>query len=306
MGQLEEMRVFVRIIEAGSISGAALQLNMAKSMVSRRLTQLEERLLTTLIQRTTRKLTLTDAGQRYYHRCVGIIDEIDSLDQHAQQTNSLVCGPLHMAAPATFATLHLTNAIDDFLTLYPDIRLRMSLADSQHQLVEQGIDLALRIADLEDSTLKARRLTTIHFALVGSPDYLSKRGKPFNPDDLREHRILHYSHRSNQTWVFRQNERTEVIHYQPYLSADNGEILNDLAIAGKGLALLPTFICWKAISCGQLEMVLPDYQLEQLGAWLVYPDTRFQLYRTRVLIDFLLERFADNPYWDQALVFGQK
>lgn len=304
MGQLEEMRVFVRIIEAGSISRAAQQLNMAKSMVSRRLNQLEDRLSTSLIQRTTRKLSLTDVGQRYYQRCVGIIDEIDVLDQHAQQTNALICGPLHLAAPSTFATLHLTNAIDDFLTQYPDIQLRLSLADSQHQLVEQGIDLALRIADLEDSTLKARRLTTIHFAIVGSPDYLSQHGRPSKPSDLYHHQILHYSHRSNPSWKLRLNGQTEVLRYQPYLSADNGEILNDLAVAGRGLALLPTFICWKAISCCQLEIVLADYELEQLGAWLVYPDARFQPHRTRVLIDFLVARFADNPYWDQALVFG--
>ncbi|MFM2482202.1 LysR family transcriptional regulator [Celerinatantimonas sp. YJH-8] len=302
MGQLEQMRVFVRIVEAGGITRAAQQLNMAKSMVSRRLSQLEEQLGTALLHRTTRRLTLTDAGQQYYQRSIGIIDEIDELNQNTRRSRSQIAGPIHLAAPLTFGTMHLSPAVDEFLQMYPEIRLQISLSDSRHQLVEQGIDLALRIAHLDDSSLRARRLTDIRFVACAAPTYLEKFGCPKRLSQLKEHRILHYSLRPNMSWSFYQHGEPVLIRYHPYLSADNGEILRNLAIAGQGIAVIPTFIGWQSIINGQLEIVLGDYELEKLSAWLVYPNAHYQPQRLRTFIDFLVQRFADCPYWDQALV----
>ncbi|MFM2483594.1 LysR family transcriptional regulator [Celerinatantimonas yamalensis] len=301
MGQLEQMRVFVRIVEAGSVSAAAEQLNMAKSMVSRRLTELEKRLGNVLLQRTTRRITLTDIGQQYYQSSLGILDEVARLDQHTIDVSAQVAGPLHVAAPLSFGTLHLTPAIDAFLKRYPNIQLKLSLSDHQHHLVAQGIDLALRIADLQDSSLKARHLTKIHFMLVASPQYLRQSLAIQRPEQLSQHKILHYSYQSQQTWTFVKGEQRVAMPYKAYLSADNGEMLRDLAIAGQGITLLPTFICWQAVLTGQLQPLLTDYQMSHLNAWLVYPNTRYQSRRLRVFMDFLSERFEKNPYWDQSL-----
>lgn len=301
MGQLEQMRVFIRIVEAGGITAAAQQLNMAKSMVSRRLSQLEEQLGTTLINRTTRRVTLTDAGKLYYQRSIGIIDELDELNQSASDAEKQIAGPLHLAAPLSFGTLHLSAALNEFLERYPGIKLQLSLSDSQHQLVEQGIDLALRIANLDDSSLRARRLTDIRFVVCAAPNYLAKHGRPSTPDALKSHQILHYRLGAHLSWMFRRNGETFAFRYDPHLSADNGEILRNLAISGQGIVMLPTFIAWQAIITGQLEVLLTEYELEKRSAWLVYPNTRYQSRRLRVFIDFLVEKFADNPYWDQAL-----
>lgn len=301
MGQLEDMQILVRIVEAGSISAAAEQLSTTKSKISRRLTQLEKHLGVTLLRRTTRQMTLTEAGQHYYQRCQGILEEVSELNQYAQESTHRISGPLHIAAPLTFGTLHLSAAIDAFLKRYPDVQLKLSLADSQHRLVEQGIDVALRIARLEDSTLRARRLTEIRFMLCAAPDYLKARGQPQTLAALQQHKILHYSLGPTQWQLQQAGQPAQQLDYRPYLTADNGEILCKLAIAGQGIALLPTFICWQAIATGQLLPVLPDYQIAPINAWLVYPNTRFQPLRLRLLLDFLCQRFGGNPYWDQAI-----
>lgn len=301
MGQIEQMKIFVRVVESGSISEAARQLNMTKSMVSRQLSELEKNLGIVLAKRTTRRITLTDVGRHYYQQSLGIIDEVERLNQQTRQDGSQIAGPLHLAAPVSFGTLHLSAAVNDFMKKYPNIQLHLSLSDSQHHLVEEGIDVALRIAQLQDSSLKARYLTPIRFMLVASQDYLNQHGPIDSPEDLVGKDILHYSFQKSTRWHLYQAEHCETVDYQAVLSADNGEILRDLAIAGQGVTMLPTFICWQAIVTGQLVNILSDYQPASLDAWLVYPNMRYQSRRARVFMDFLLERFSNNPYWDQAL-----
>ncbi|UPW18590.1 LysR family transcriptional regulator [Agarivorans sp. TSD2052] len=302
MGQLEEMQIFVRVVEAGSISRAAEQLGMAKSVVSRRLAGLEARLGCSLIQRTTRRLSLNDNGQRFYQRCLGILDEVNMLNQEASTQSDALTGTLHVAMPLSFGLNHLNSAFDAFMQLHPQLRLKLSLSDSQHDLVAEGIDVALRIADLKDSSLKARKITPINFVLVASPQYLQQHGQPKQPHDLTQHQILHYANLATPSWRLKDAAgQIHQVQYQPHISANNGEFLRDMSIAGHGISLCPTFIAWRAIATGSLELVLPQYQIPNLHAWAVYPNTRYLPQRTRRLIDFLCERFGDNPYWDQAL-----
>lgn len=302
MGQLEEMQIFVRVVEAGSISRAAEQLGVAKSVVSRRLSALEKRLGSNLMQRTTRRLSLSDAGQQFYQRSLGIIDEVDQLNQDASCQEQTLTGSLHIAVPLSFGQAHLSSAFDAFMQLHPQLKLKVSLADSQHDLVAEGIDLALRIAELKDSSLKAKKITPINFALVASPAYLAKHGRPSKPEQLSQHQVLHYSLRGAASWQLSDNKgKVHQVAYQPHISANNGDFLQDLAIAGHGIAHTPSFIAWQAIAKGELEIVLPEYKLPALHAWAVYPNTRYLPHRSRVMIDFLAQRFGLNPYWDQAL-----
>ncbi len=301
MGQLEEMQVFVRVVEAGSISRAAEQLGLAKSIVSRRLSALEQRLGGSLMQRTTRRLSLSDMGQQFYQRSLGILSEVEQLNQDVNNQKQTLSGSLHIAVPLSFGLSHLNSAFDAFMQLHPKLKLKISLSDSQHDLVAEGIDIALRIAELKDSSLKAKKLTPINFVLVASPEYLAQHGVPQHPTELQYHQILHYS-LSTPHWQLRSpNKQVHQIQYQAHVSANNGDLLRDLAIAGHGIAYAPTFIAWRAITTGELSVVLGDYQLPSLDAWAVYPNTRYLPQRSRVMIDFLAQRFGLNPYWDQAL-----
>lgn len=301
MGQLERMKIFVRVVESGSFTLAAQGLNMSKSMVSRRLSELETEVGSELLTRTTRTLTLTDVGRYYYQQSLGIIDEIERLNQRTANSQVAMAGPLVVGVPLSFGTLHLAAAVDDFIKAYPQVQLDIRLSDRQHQLVEQGIDMAVRISTLKDSTLRAHRLAPINFVVVASPDYLASHEPINEPAQLMDHQILHYSLQSHQRWQFSKHGQRYNVDYMPILRADNGEILRDLVIAGQGVALLPTFIAWQAILTGQLNVLLGDYSIEPLYAWLVYPQSRYQSYRLRTFMDFLIERFADNPYWDQML-----
>ncbi|GGB14972.1 LysR family transcriptional regulator [Agarivorans gilvus] len=301
MGQLEEMQVFVRVVEAGSISRAAEQLGVAKSVVSRRLSALEQRLGGSLMQRTTRRLSLSETGQQFYQRSLGILAEVEQLNQDAHNQKQTLSGSLHIAVPLSFGLSHLNSAFDAFMRLHPELKLKISLSDSQHNLVAEGIDIALRIAELKDSSLRAKKITPINFVLVAAPNYLAKHGEPKHPQDLKQHQILHYSLSPPHWQLTGPDKQIHQLHYQAHVSANNGDLLRDLAIAGHGIAYAPTFIAWRAITTGELSVVLADYQLSPLHAWAVYPNTRYLPQRSRVMIDFLAQRFGLNPYWDQAL-----
>jgi DNA-binding transcriptional LysR family regulator len=300
MAQFEEMQNFVRVVEAGSISKAAEQLGIAKSGVSRRLVDLETRLGVRLLNRTTRRSSLTEAGQAYYQRATRIICDVVELDASTSDTEASLVGKLRLAAPLSFGLGHLTPAIDEFIKEHPDVDIHIDFSDRQVDLVELGLDLAIRIADLGDSTLQARRICPIRLLLCASPAYLQQFGRPETPKDLKNHQVLQYDIGGGS--VIRlsgKNGAEQVIHTQPRIAANNGDFLRDMAIAGHGIILSPSFIAWEAIAAGDLEVVLEDFCPPQRSAWAVYPQTRYLSRRARVFIDFLAEKFGENPYWDQ-------
>lgn len=300
MSQISEMQAFVRVVEAGSISKAAEQLDMAKSGVSRRLAELESRLGVRLINRTTRRSSLTEAGQSFYEGAVKLLMDLSELNAATADTNACLEGTLRLAAPLSFGLLHLSQAIDEFLGLHPDLNIDIDFSDRQIDLVEQGVDLAVRIADLRDSTLRARRICPVRIVICASPAYLERHGMPRAPADLEGHRILHYD--TGTSPVLRLEDRQGNLHavpINPAIVANNGDFLRDMAMAGHGITVTPTFIAWEAVAAGDLVPVLSDFRPRQLEVYAVYPATRYLSRRTRVFIDFLVERFGENPYWDQ-------
>lgn len=301
MGQLEDMNMFIRIVEAGGISRAAEQLNLAKSAVSRRLVELEARLGVKLLNRTTRKSSLTEVGQDYYERALRIVDDVTELNALTTDSNSTLEGSINLAAPLSFGLCHLSAAIDAFIKQHPKLTINIDFSDRQVDLVKEGLDLAFRITELKDSNLMARKISPIKIILCASPDYLKEYGTPKTPQDLKRHKLLHYNLTGTSSWKLTDKKNKQYsINTSASISANNGDFLKDMAIAGHGIVASPTFISWQAIATGDLISVLTDYKLPQPNAYAVYPQTRYLSQRTRLLIDFLVERFGDNPYWDQT------
>lgn len=299
MGQLEDMHVFVRIVDAGGIGKAADQLGMAKSGVSRSLASLENRLGVQLINRTTRRISLSGAGRDYYRAAVRIIGDISELDALTSNAETSLKGQIRLAAPLSFGLCHLTSAIEDFTRDNPGLNFNIDFSDRLVDLVEQGMDLAIRITALKDSSLRARRICPIHLKLCASPAYLEKRGMPSAPEDLKRHDLLGYNIGSGTALkLLDQRGREHVVQVSSRMEANNGDFLHDMALAGHGIVLLPTFIAWRSLAAGQLVPVLESWPPASLNAWAVYPQTRYLSQRARVFIDFLATRFGDQPYWD--------
>lgn len=299
MGQLEDMHVFVRIVDAGGIGKAADQLGMAKSGVSRSLASLENRLGVQLINRTTRRISLSGAGRDYYRAAVRIIGDISELDALTSNAETSLKGQIRLAAPLSFGLCHLTSAIEDFTRDNPGLNFNIDFSDRLVDLVEQGMDLAIRITALKDSSLRARRISPIHLKLCASPAYLEKRGMPSAPEDLKRHDLLGYNIGSGTALkLLDQRGREHVVQVSSRMEANNGDFLHDMALAGHGIVMLPTFIAWRSLAAGQLVPVLESWPPASLNAWAVYPQTRYLSQRARVFIDFLATRFGDQPYWD--------
>jgi DNA-binding transcriptional LysR family regulator len=300
MGQLEDMNVFVRIVDAGGIGKAADQLGMAKSGISRRLVALESRLGVPLINRTTRSSSLTPVGREYYERAVKLIGDVAELDSLAEEENVSLEGALRLAVPLSFGLSHLSTAIDIFARQHPGLTINVDFSDRHVDLVEQGADLAIRITDLKDSSLQARRICPIRTLLCASPAYLKKHGTPQTPDELKGHKMLGYSLASGQTIKLLDKKGGEqLVHPTVRMTANNGDFLRDMALAGHGIAMLPTFIVWQSLASRDLVPVLESHTPSHLNAWAVYPQTRYLSQRVRQFIDFLSERFGERPYWDE-------
>lgn len=300
MSAFDEMNTFVRVVEAGTISEAAEQLGLAKSGVSRRLADLENRLGVRLINRTTRRSSLTDAGRNYYRGAVGLLADVAELDALVADSECLLEGRLRLAAPLSFGLSHLTPAIEEFVRSHPGVVIDIDFSDRQVDLVAQGVDLAIRIAELRDSSLKARRICPVRLMLCASPAYLERHGTPRNPAELAGHQVLMYDIGGGPVLKLGDGRGGELsVQVSPRLVANNGDFLRDMAIAGHGVILTPTFIAWQALATGDLQPVLRDYWPSPLNAYAVYPETRYLSQRARRFIDFLAERFGSNPYWDQ-------
>ena len=299
MGQLEDMRIFVRIVEAGGIGKAADQLGLAKSGISRSLAALENRLGVQLINRTTRRTSLTGVGHEYYEAAVKLIGDVSELDALTTNAETSLQGHLRLAVPLSFGLCHLSAAIDDFVTEHPGLTFHIDFSDRHVNLVEQGVDLAIRITDLKDSSLKARRICPVRLRLCASPDYLEAHGTPRHPDDLKHHNILSYDIGGGTALKLDDGQgNVQLVQTTSRMVANNGDFLRDMALAGHGIVLLPTFIVWKSLADGGLVSVLESHVPTTLSAWAVYPQTRYLSQRARLFIDFLTERFGDRPYWD--------
>lgn len=303
MDRFARMDTFIRVVEAGSISGAANRLGIAKSAVSRRLKELEEHLGVELFHRTTRKMNLTDSGRTYYHQCVRILDDVLEAELSTSQAHGELQGSLKVALPLSFGLMHLGPAMSEFLQEHPQIAFDLDFNDREVDLMQEGFDLAIRIANLPDSSLIARRLAPIRTEVCASPAYLERMGTPKSLDELLAHQCLVYSLlRDFETWHFTDADgkllKTKI---RPYLKSTNGEYLREAAVDGLGIVLIPSFITYKDIERGALIPLLTAYTRPQLEAYAIYPQTRHLSQRVRAFVDFLVKRFAGTPYWDECL-----
>jgi len=300
---LLDVLAFVRVVETGAFSRAAERMAMSKSIVSRRVARLEEQLGARLLTRSTSGAQPTDAGQAYFERAANVLAELEAAQEVVAASVKDVAGPIRISAPLSFGVEHLAPALADFAADHPRVDLDISFDDRLVDLIGGGFDLALRIGNLEDSALIARRIAPSRRVLVGSPAYLDRRGRPEHPRDLAEHDILLYA---QEQWRFRVGGKWEVARGRPVLRADNGEMLREAAARGLGLCILPTFIAAQGLQSGALEVLLRDHPLPEGGLHLVMPPGRAVTARVRALADFLAARFGPEPSWDPCWMEGRE
>lgn len=300
MSRYEEIETFVRVVEAGSVTGAAQQMRIAKSAVSRRLKELEMRLGVQLMTRTTRTLKLTNSGHALYNRSVGLLADWAASEAAASEAQAVLAGPIRMAAPLGFGVTHIGPIILDFMKQHPKVDFDLDFDDRVVDLVSEGMDLAVRIGELPNSNLIARKLVDITMAAAASPDYLARFGMPKKPEDLTD--LVELGYRNVPTNVKRYRTSTGeagTIAMPRRAWASNGEFLRDAAVAGEGVVIVPRFFIYKNLRDGSLVEILPDLKWRELAAYAVYPPTRHLSGRVRAFVDFLAERFRGVPYWEQ-------
>ncbi|MCR9221758.1 MAG: LysR family transcriptional regulator [Alphaproteobacteria bacterium] len=296
MNDLSGIAVFAAVAEAGSFTKAGARLNLSKSAVSKQISKLEERLGAQLMNRTTRRLSLTEVGQAFYERCRRIVAEAEEAELAVTRLQIAPRGILKLSAPVSFGVEHLGPALPDFMAQHPEMQIDMECADRLVDLVEEGFDLAVRIGRLRDSSLIAKRIAFIRRKVLAAPGYWAAHGKPEHPSELTAHSCLTYTYlQTAQNWEFRDPETDEdftVAVPTGALHANNGHVLADAAAGGQGVVFSPTFICREAIREGRLEPALEAFEPEPIGVHAVYPPNRHLSAKVRAFIDFLAARFA--------------
>lgn len=295
MSQLEDMRIYVATVEDGSFTAAAERLGLSKQVVSKRVMALEARLGVRLLLRTTRRLRPTAPGLAYFEQARELVRQVDAMDASIARHNATPRGPLRITAPMSFGTLHLGPLLPRFLLAHPEVTLEMDLGDRTVDLVGEGYDMAIRIGTLADSSLVARTIAPMEMRLCASPDYLARRGRPASPRELRSHDCVLYGHGKHVEWVFQHGGRRETVAVRGRMRVNNGELVRDAALAGLGLAYLPTFIVGEALADGRLVSVLEEACPPPAAVHAVYPQHRQGALVVRAFIDFLVSSFAAPP-----------
>ena len=303
MNELEEVRVFVALVEHSTASKAAEKMGLANSAVSRRLKSLEQRLGVQLLQRTTRTMKLTDDGRLYYQRCRKLLDDWQEAEQEVMQSAVQLTGTLSISTPLSFGVTHLAPAIADFMKLHPDLTINLDLSDRRVDVIDEGFDLVLRIGELDDTSLMARKITNIRHVVYCSPELANFYAPIKTPEDLRRIPALCYSNlKSPSRWPYKTKEgHSNSVRVSGRLYSSNGEALREAAVKGVGVGCQPTFIVHQELEKGSLVPLLTDYEWYGMSLYALYPQTRHLSRRVRALIDYLVEHFGNTPYWDECL-----
>ncbi|MHB1953547.1 MAG: LysR family transcriptional regulator [Sulfobacillus sp.] len=291
------MRAFTTVVSAGSFAGAADRLRISRAMITKHVAQLEQSLGTRLLHRTTRRLSLTEAGARYHEQCLQILEAVADAEASVTESALHPQGLLRIHAPMSFGVQQLTPALIAYQRRYPAVMIDLSLNDRTVDLVEEGCDVAIRIGLLTDSSLIAKRLGAVRLVVCAAPGYLETHGRPHAPRDLATHTCLSYSYWSDQDhWRFRQTRggQEQMIRVTGSLRANNGDVLRQAAVAGLGLILQPLFLVDEDLKAGRLEAVLTDYEVAPLSVYAVYLSRRYVSRKVRSLIAFLQEHYAED------------
>lgn len=298
MDRLDCDRMFVAVLDTGSFAAAARRLRSSSGQASKLVSKLETELGVQLLKRTTRALSPTEVGQAYYLRIKDLLGEFDALDASVRTAAGTPAGRIRLTAPVTFGTLCLMPVLVDFARAYPQIELDVSFADRVVSLVDEGFDLAVRIGLPTDSSLMARRLCDARIVMVASPEYLALRGRPAHPDDLAGHDcILDTNLRDPSHWRLGADR---LLHVTGRLRFSNAEACLGAAIAGLGVANVPSFVAGNAIRSGQIVPLLPDAEPAPYPVLALYPPARHLALKVRTLVDFLSEALRGQPAWDKG------
>lgn len=296
MDKLTSMRAFVAVVDAGGFSQAADRLDVSKSLISKRVSQLEEQLGVRLLQRTTRRVSPTSSGEIYCAQSRLLLAELDDLDASVQSSNAVPRGELRITAPITFSELHILSIASEFSRCYPDVRLTIELTDHYIDLIEERIDVAIRIDRLRDSSLVARKLGEMSLMLCASAEYLTKRGTLNSLDDLIDHDCVHDSNTpGGPRWSFGPVENPRVIEVDPKLTVNSDRAARDLMLAGHGIAYIPSFVLSEQLKSGEVIELFPEHRLPPYGIYAVYPHRKHLSAKIKLFIDTAIEYFKTLP-----------
>jgi len=306
MDYLSDLAVFARVAEQMSFTAAAQSLGLSKSAVSKQIARLEQRLGSQLLQRTTRRLQLTETGRIVQAHAERVMAEAQAAEAAVQNLQEAPRGLLKVNLPMSFGLSHVAPLLPELLAQCPDLRIEASYNDRRVDLLEEDVDAAVRIGDLADSTLNARRLGPARVVYAAAPSYIEKFGTPKHPDELKWHHCLIYSYLADPLlWRFASEPGGEsdiAVRVQGPLTANNGDALRLAALAGTGIARLPSFVIGPDIAAGRLVPILEEYRVADLGIYAVYPAQRHLTPKLRAFIDFLADKFGPEPPWDCAWI----
>jgi DNA-binding transcriptional LysR family regulator len=295
MDRFHLMQLFVRIVEAGSFSAVAREMNMIQPTVSKQLTALEEKLGVRLLNRTTRKLSLTEAGREYHERCKRILDDVQDLESEVSELQNRPTGTLRVNAPVAFGQLYLVPLSFQFRRKYPGLAIDASLNDRYIDLIQEGIDVAIRFGELEDSQLVARHVGSSARICVASPAYLQARGRPRVPVDLKSHNCITYTYLFGNEWRFDGPGGSQPVRVFGDYRANSGLTIRAAALEGIGIANVPAFVVREDVESGRLVQVLAEYGPAPVRISAVYPSARLLSRKVKLFVDYMQQEFLKIP-----------
>lgn len=297
---ISDLEIFARVARTGNMSAAGREMALSPAVVSKRVSLLEDRLGARLFQRTTRQLTLTETGEGYFKRVVDILSLVEEAEDFVSRRNTKPRGILKVSAPTSFARRHVTPHLETFLARFPDIELDMHLTDAFVDIIRDGFDLAIRIGELQDSSLVARKLAVDHRILCASPAYLAKAGTPRSVADLENHNCLGAG--LQEAWRLEGSDGVKLARIHSNVRTNSADFVRDALLASLGIGLRATWDVGKEIKTGQLVHILPDYRgSSTMAIHAVYPSRDFMPAKVNVFIEHLAEVYGTEPYWEREL-----
>lgn len=300
MNDLNDIAVFVTVVDTGSFTATAERLKLSRPVVSKYVSRLEDQLAVRLLNRTTRRLSLTEAGRIFYERSRRGLDDIAEAQAEVLQLQDHPRGVLRINVPMSFGVLHIAPLLPEFMRQYPEVLVEIDLNDRKLDVIDEGFDVSVRISDLPDSSLVARRLAPCRHVIAAAPEYLEQQGTPRKPSDLPDHALLSYSlQQSALNWHFLDPARQPVqVAVRPRIQLNNSLALRETLLRGLGIARVPTFLVGDDLKSGRLIRLLPDHQCFEVSIFLVYPQRRHLSPKVRAFADFVATKIQPQPYWE--------
>lgn len=293
MDRIAAMKIFVRVVRAGSFTAVALELNSTQPTISKKISQLEKELGVKLLRRTSREQELTEAGQEYFERCQKILDDIDETESIVRRQKAAPQGVLRVTAPIDFSNSILAPLLQKFLNLYPDIKVDLMLENKEVDLIAEGIDVAIRVGELKDSTLFAKPVAQSHYCIVASPEYIKRHGMPKNAKDISKHNGLMYS--LHHDWGFIKDKDGQPLSISGNMRSNSGNMILHSALIGTGLAVFPYWLAYQELKSGSLVEVFADLPKITFPINMVFLDKKYLPLKVQSFIDFFKEEVAHHP-----------